>query len=126
MGPAWKALDAESPPEMVTMTLGPGDIWRFSMDIKILTGKDGSSQKKSLPFEEYSEISPFYLRVYLQAWEANIDPKDIRRRGFVFGEKLQKRWKNYGHLILRDMTSAAIEVDFRKLDRSKAAQYRIE
>jgi len=107
-----RGLDKASPPENITAAVPSGEIWKFTSYMTIIAYKKDNERTKELSFDTYLKISPFWIKTSYEVWSFNIDPKG-KDRGYKIGERLQKRWARFGHLLLRDIHSEPIKVDFR-------------
>lgn len=107
-------LDQPAPPAGETLILKPDETWTFSSHVSLITNK----VKKSEPSREltFADLpgTPLWLKVHYETWSFNIEPPtDDVDADLPFGKTLQKKWKKYGHLMLRDITSEPIEVNLR-------------
>lgn len=109
-------LNQSSPPLDKVHILMPNESWKWRGNTFFTLPK----QKKSNLFETESwenikDLPEVWLHAICQVWSLNIEPKSNDRSDFVFGKKLQKRWKDVGLLWLDDIRSEPIPLDLNSV-----------
>gem|GEM_PF-1541651 len=99
--PTWNAirhnLDKKSPPSNLIRIIEPNAEWIFDKTVPIGIQIKGSFDKRSKPWEVIKKADLLWLQLMFQLWPQNLETDE---RNPQFGLKLQKRWKDQGHLII--------------------------
>jgi len=116
-GPEWKALrqslDQRNPPAELTQVVSPGNSFQYETDTVLYIEKGGNFDKTSQPWDAIRLASPVSLRVSLEIWPVNVEPK-VDPSNLEFGRMLQQRWRQFGQLQIERITSEPIQLNFRK------------
>ena len=112
-------LDTPAPPSEQINILFPGQPMEFERTVEIHLPNDKSKTSyypTRASLEDLKNISDVNLRVTYQTWTGNLDMAEENGKLWSFGKELQKRWKDYGHLYLKNIISEPMQLDLGSLD----------
>ena len=110
------SLDQPKPPLDKVHVLAQGESWLTESFIVLrpyIEPEKFPPPNKATILRDLEILSPVWLYLYCQTWPLNIEvrgPVD----GPKTGQKLRKRWMNFGELCLNPIISEPISLDFPK------------
>lgn len=115
--PEWtrmrNALDQPRPPADVTITMMPDQSSVFDAEVTIVCARNRNDSVPEHPtFRELEEEGKFWLRARYEVWSFNLE-RDRNIDTMKFGLALQRRWKEFGTLVLDDIYTEPVQIDLK-------------
>lgn len=116
--PEWasmrNALDQPAPPPDATITLLPNQSSVFDEEVTIVAPHERPRTFPDHPtFLELEKEGTFWLRVRYEVWSFNLEHHPRGTDKLKFGRTLQRRWKEFGTLLLDDIYTEPVRIDLK-------------
>jgi hypothetical protein len=115
--PEWKvfraSLNQSKPPRDLVQVILPGDSWVMEKAVVLRLPKKLERYRVDRPLTSWDVLlqsSPIWLRLKCDVWPFNVE-SDPWSGKLPFGRELQKRWRKYGVLQLKQVISEPIKLD---------------
>lgn len=116
-------LDQKQPPPALTRIIPPGGSWEWVDDYRWTMSKEMNNNGNTRGnWNELRGKSPLWLTLSFEMWPANVEP-NVRGGGGrdEFGNKLRRRWKEFGDLWLAHISSEPLELRVDEAAREASA-----
>jgi hypothetical protein len=108
-----RLLNVNEPPSELIKTIGVGETLSFEINDWFYIDKEKNTDHwtKSLSWNEIKDAKSLSLRLGYRIWSLDFELRSAKKDERPFGDKLRKRWKKDGYLLLNDIVSEPIPLD---------------